>query len=56
MACTLLNEQGYRSDVIEAQLSHGEKCHPGGIQPGRIDGCPAGHGAIFGQVMEAFYT
>ena len=25
MASTLLNEQGYRSDVIEAQLSHGEK-------------------------------
>ena len=24
-ASTLLNEQGYRSDVIEAQLSHGEK-------------------------------
>jgi len=25
MASTLLNEQGYRPDVIEAQLSHGEK-------------------------------
>jgi integrase len=25
MASTLLNEHGYRSDVIEAQLSHGEK-------------------------------
>lgn len=25
MASTLLNEQGYRSDVIEAQLAHGEK-------------------------------
>ena len=25
MASTLLNEQGYRADVIEAQLSHGEK-------------------------------
>lgn len=22
---TLLNEQGYRADVIEAQLAHGEK-------------------------------
>ena len=25
MASTLLNEQGYRADVIEAQLAHGEK-------------------------------
>jgi integrase len=25
MASTLLNEQGYRPDVIEAQLAHGEK-------------------------------
>ena len=25
MASTLLNEQGYRSDVIEAQLAHGER-------------------------------
>jgi integrase len=25
MASTLLNEQGYRFDVIEAQLAHGEK-------------------------------
>ena len=25
MASTLLNEQGYRPDVIEAQLAHGER-------------------------------
>ncbi len=25
MASTILNEQGYRADVIEAQLAHGER-------------------------------
>ena len=25
MASTLLNEQGYRGDVVEAQLAHGER-------------------------------